>query len=105
MPPELYAPRWFYSVFANKCSEIETILGLWQRLLREPEPTHSGQGSLGDSVPWTKKRPLFSLTLALIAANRQQLICCDSSDLLEIMAKLSFDQEQMSIEDFFVLAD
>ena len=66
MPPELYAPRWFYSVFANKCDEIETILEIWQRMLREPDNNQIG----GESAAWTKKRPLFTLTLALIAANR-----------------------------------
>ena len=87
VPPELYAPRWFYSVFANKCDEIETILGLWQRMLREPEMMAH---NTAEATVWAKKRPLFTLTLALIAANRRELLCCDASDLLEIMAKLTF---------------
>ena len=94
--PELYAPRWFYTVFANKCDEIEVILNMWQRLLKEPEGAYS--------TAWWKKRPLFTLTLGLIHAHRRHILSCDQSDLLELMASMSFDHGP-NLEELFAYAE
>jgi len=89
--PQLYAMKWFFTMFSQQCERVDIVLDLWSRLLQEKNEgggfgtaareSHGGQ--------WWKRRGVLTMSIALIIMNRDRILNCDRSELFGLMTNLS----------------
>jgi len=101
--PELYAMTWFFTLFATKCERVDIALDLWSRLVQDKNDENF-DGKYCGSGQWGKRRSVFTLSIALILMNREQILSCDRSDLPGLMTKLSL-KSTAQVETLLRLAE
>lgn len=101
--PQLYAMKWFFTMFSQQCERVDIVLDLWARLLQD-----KNEGSFGNQFSsngqWWKRRGVLNMSLALIIMNRERILNCDRSELFGLMTNLCI-KNKAQIDKLFSISE
>ena len=102
--PQLYAMKWFFTMFSQQCESIDIVLDLWARLLHDKNEENFMSDQAANDGHWWKRRGVLNLSLALIIINRDRILNSDRSDLFGLMTNLTLSN-RTELDKLFAIAE